>query len=129
MTAPVFCCCEICGFFLQPLQIIGKSGPAVFHENNFAFYPGNFVKAQITKETRSITFCIQKETGVAAAVLKLDQMGDDLVHQAFSLMLGRNSHTAQCVGKTGSGCHKIVIIIEQSDAVIEVFVPLDSFFF
>ena len=119
MTAPV----------LQPLQIIGKAGPAVFHENNFAFYPGNFVKAQITKETRSITFCIQKETGVATAVLKLDQMGDDLVHQAFSLMLGRNSHTAQCVGKTGSGCHKIVIIIEQSDAVIEVFVPLDSFFF
>ena len=112
-----------------PLQIIGKAGPAVFHENNFAFYPGNFVKAQITKETRSITFCIQKETGVAAAVLKLDQMGDDLVHQAFSLMLGRNSHTAQCVGKTGSGCHKIVIIIEQSDAVIKIFVPLDSFFF
>ena len=116
-------------FSLQTFQVVRKAGPAVFHENNLALYPGNLVKAQITKETRSIAFCIQKETGVATAVLKLDQMGDDLVHQAFTLVLGRNSHAAQCVGKTGAGCHKIVIIIEQSDAVIEVFVPLDSFFF
>ena len=116
-------------FSLQTFQVVRKAGPAVFHENNLALYPGNLVKTQITKETRSIAFCIQKETGVATAVLKLDQMGDDLVHQAFTLVLGRNSHAAQCVGKTGAGCHKIVIIIKQSDAVIKIFVPLDSFFF
>lgn len=55
-------------------------------------------------------------------------MCNHLVQKSFTLMAGIYRHAAQRVLEAGTGRRKVIIFVEETNAVIQVLVQLDSFF-
>ena len=64
---------------------------------------------------------------IAALVLHLHQMGDDLVEQSLPLMGGGHRKAVQCVAKAASGADDVAVLVKHGTGVIQMTVAGDAF--
>ena len=57
---------------------------------------------------------------VAPFILVLYQVGNDFIHQPFSLVMMVHGHAAQGVAETAAGGNGMVVIIEHHTGIIQV---------
>lgn len=63
---------------------------------------------------------------ISAAVLVLDEMRDNVIHERLALMEMRHRHAPECVPEAAARCDDIVIIIKHRCGVVEIFIPADA---
>ena len=86
------------------------------------------IEAKIVEKLGGIALGIQEQLEVAAFGLMIHKMCNHLVQKSFTLMAGIYRHAAQRVLEAGTGRRKVIIFVEETNAVIQVLVQLDSFF-
>ena len=117
------------GFGLfEAAQVGTKTIPAVLHKDEGVLHPGDLVKAQIPKEFGAFTLGVQKQVEVAPGALHLNEVGDDLVEQAFALMVAADGKAPQGVAKAAARADDVVILIEHGTDIIQIAVPADALF-
>ena len=63
---------------------------------------------------------------VAARALHLDEVGDDLVQQAFALMRAADRKAPQGVAKTAARADDVIVFVEHGADIVEVSVAADA---
>ena len=107
------------GFRLfQGFQVAGKAVFPVFHEDQGAVHPGNFIKAQVAEKPGGIHLGIQKQVKVPPCHLYLHQVGNDFVQQALPLVLPAHREAAQGTAKAAAGGDDLVVFIPHGADVI-----------
>ena len=63
---------------------------------------------------------------ISPFILVLDQMGHNLVHQPFPLVVMVHRHAPEGVAETAAGGNGPVIIVEHHTGIVQVGIPADS---
>ncbi len=114
------------GFLLQALEIGLKAGALVLHEDDLPLNPGDLREAEAAEELGGIALCVQEEVVVSPGILILDEVGNDVVHQGFSLVAAVHGHAAQGVAEAAAGGDDLVIVIQHGSGIVKVRVPADA---
>ena len=111
----------------QPVQVTGKTVLPVLHEDDLIFDPGNLIEPQVTKKFGGTAFGIQEKVEISPFILVLDQMGYDLVHQPFPLVVMVHGHAAQGIAKAAAGGNGPIVIVKHHTGIVQIGIPADPF--
>ena len=63
---------------------------------------------------------------VSAAVLHLDEVGNDRVHEGLALVIGAHRHAAEGVSEQAAGRDDMIVLVEHRRRIIEMLVAMDT---
>ena len=113
----------------QSGQITGKTLFPVFHEGQGVAHRGDFIEAQVSKDSAVFLFGIEKDMGIAPLHLMFHQMADDLVHEPFAPVGSVYGQTAEGAAKAAARGQQRPTLIKKPAAVIQIPVPADALLF
>ena len=106
-------------------QPVGKAGSAVLQKHEI-LYAGDLIVAEIEKELCALRLRVQEDAAVAARKLHLAKVRDDLVEQAFALMIGGDRKAADRVVETAAGREQVPVVVKDAAGVIQMRVTPDA---
>ena len=112
---------------LKRREVILEARPLILHEDDVLLrHARDLIEAEVSEEARGITLRIQEEMVVSTAVLHLDEMGNDRVHEGLALVIGAHRHTTEGVSEQAASRDDMIVLVEHRSRIVEMLIPVDT---